>query len=173
MLLSQPVLAKGSVSTDGLNSCREVALSFYDWYVQLAHNEHPHQAHNAEWLALHRRGWVFSPELYAALKEDEDAQARSTRIDGVAGDFDPFLATNGPIPERIVVDVRSASAGRCLAPVYDVASGKRSVKPRVTPELALRQSHWVFVNFNYGDNDLVTILKWWRQERAKQPTPQT
>ena len=152
MLGVQTASAQETQPSSAMGSCRAFVQAFYDWYVERTNSElhDPRHAQSPDVIALKVKAGMFSQTLYAALKKDEDAQARSRLINGVTGDFDVFLATNGLIPKRVVVESRSAGTNRCLASVYDLDGNKRSTKPRIVAELLAKGRSWQFNNFYYG-----------------------
>jgi hypothetical protein len=129
---------------------------FYSWYLPLALKNTQEPAQN---LALRERPAVFSKEVFEALKEDSDAQAKA---DGeiVGLDFDPFLASQDPC-EHYVLGRATEDGGRYKIPIFAVCSGKQSEIPDVVAQVERREGSWVFSNFYYPKvgSDLLSILK--------------
>ena len=140
------------------------ARGFYDSYVPVALRDNPVPASD---IALKKRPTVFSPELFRALKQDSEAQAKSHGY--VVGiDFDPFLATQDPCEHYEVGQV--TQKGRSYrVDIYGVCSGKRNEKPDVIAEVAQQDGSWAFTNFLYPaiHRDLLSTLRTLREERQK------
>jgi hypothetical protein len=78
-------------SSDVRKSLQRFVQDFYDWYVPKAFGDHTGPAWD---FALKYRKQAFSSELFRALQEDSDAQAKATDLVGL--DFDPFLNSQDP-----------------------------------------------------------------------------
>ncbi len=169
LLLTSPQFLHAQTKTDRENfkPLRDFVQSFYDWYVPLAQGENSVTASD---LALKYQTSAFSPELYQALKEDSEAQAKATEIVGL--DFDPFLNTQDPC-EHYEVGKIARKGEIYKIDVHSVCSGKKSKEPAVVPEVMRKNGRWVFMNFVYenlikqypNSADLMSMLKLLRQER--------
>jgi hypothetical protein len=150
-------------------SCRNFVQSFYDWYIKQL---------DSSGGSLKDRPSVFSPELYRALMDDMEAQAKADEIVGL--DWDPILSGNGrPFGDHYVVGrITIKSEAVCWAEMHDTPSGKKNDEPVVAAELLNKDGQWRFVNFYYvfpkGDlsisvshGGLLTILKNLREARQK------
>ncbi len=170
VLLAAPVISLGqtSHSSEPAKACRQVAQGFYDWYVTFALKV---QDSDASDVALRDKPSVFSPDLFRALQEDSQAQAKA-HGDLVGLDFDPFLNTQDPAQHYVLRNV-TAKGDNCRVDVHSVDSGRTSSKPNVVAELELIDGKWLFVNFHYGksqwsaDENLIAILKKLREDREK------
>lgn len=150
--------------SDIRKSLHEFVQDFYDWYVPKALSDHPGPAWD---FALKYRKWVFSPELFRALKEDSDAQAKATDLVGL--DFDPFLNSQDPC-EHYETGGSNQVGNEYRVRIYPSCSGQKSEVPTVIAELVRNDRQWVFVNFLYPDrmsNDLMSNLKGLRDDRAR------
>jgi hypothetical protein len=145
------------------SSCRAFVQEFYDWYVPRAAKERKQPAFV---LVLKYKESALSSDLFRSLKEDSEAQAKAVG-DIVGLDFDPFLYTQDPANKYAVGEV-TAKNGSCSATVRAATSGRRKQEPAPVAELALKDGHWQFVNFNYPEGqDLRTVLKQLRAERLE------
>ena len=124
-----------------LEIVRDFVSEFYSWYVPTGY---PFEQ------ALKFRSHAFSPELFKALTDDIDAQAKSTLIVGL--DFDPFLATNGRSWKshelRGVTQTGKAYRVEVFGVCPDSVSEMPDV-PELIAEVSLSNGHWVFTNFLY------------------------
>jgi hypothetical protein len=168
LAVSGSLRAQVKAPGDIQKACRGFVQGFYDWYVPKVLKEGSVRALG---VALKYKGNSFDPELSRELREDSAAQAKVTgEIVGV--DFDPFLNTQDP-DEGYVAGSVTLKNGRCWVEVYAVRSGTRSEKPVVIPELATKNSQWLFVNFHYGNSErpetenLLSVLKNFRELRQK------
>jgi hypothetical protein len=159
-------------------SCRNFVQSFYDWYIKQLDSSSD---------SLKDRPFAFSPELYRALMDDMEAQAKADEIVGL--DWDPILSGNGrPFGDHYVVGrISIKSEAVCWAEMHDTPSGKKSEEPVVAAELETKDGQWRFVNFYYvfpksdlstsvSRGGLLTILKNLREARqraANKPAPQS
>lgn len=150
-------------------SLHEFVQNFYDWYVPKALSDHAFPAWD---FALKYRKRAFSPELFRALKEDSDAQAKATDLVGL--DFDPFLNSQDPC-EHYEAGGSNQVGNEYRIRIYPSCSGQKSNVPTVIAELVRNDRQWVFVNFLYPDQmkqypdsaDLLSNLKILRDDRAK------
>jgi hypothetical protein len=145
-------------------SAREFVQAFYDWYVPTVRKE---RGMSGDKLVLKYKRSLFSPELLRALKIDSDAQARSPhKLVGL--DFDPFISAqeyaDGCVAEKVM-----QKGDRYFVEVHDIWSGSKSADPDVVAELALKDGHWFFVNFHYGNSapSLLSVLKSLRERRRR------
>ena len=123
---------------------------FYDWYVQHGTVMDSAVAHQPS---------VLSPTLLAALRADEEAQAKNTEeVTGL--DFDPFVNSQDPC-ERYVAGTPVPSGQHFRVDVFGVCDGKKSKTPDLVAEIEPKGDAWVFVNFYYPESktDLRTVLK--------------
>jgi hypothetical protein len=155
-------------------SCGNFVQSFYDWYIKQLDSSNG---------SLKDRPSAFSPELYRALMDDMEAQAKADEIVGL--DWDPILSGNGrPFGDHYVVGrITIKSEAVCWVEMHDTPAGKKSDEPVVAAELVNKGGQWRFVNFYYvfpksglstsiSHGGLLTILKNLRearQEAAKKP----
>ena len=172
---AQPVAqqaAQALVETDDEKSCREFVQGFYDWYAAPVKRD---QQHRAGVLSsddvLRFRPYIFDARLFKLLKEDRDVQSRNPGyITGL--ESDPFFNSQDPMPKYQVQSV-TIKDGHCRALVQGVADEKFAAteKQQVEPELALKGTKWIFVNFHYPDesypwDNLIDELIWLRNERS-------
>jgi len=177
---SLPVQARDAQAMQ--KSCGNFVRSFYDWYVKQL---------DSSTGSLKDRPSAFSPELYRALMDDMEAQAKADEIVGL--DWDPILSGNGrPFGDHYVAGrITIKSEAVCWAEMHDTPSGKKSNEPVVAAELVNKDGQWHFINFYYSfpqsdlagsvsRGGLLTILKHLREAREKSaksqsvanPTPQ-
>ncbi len=166
ILCSLPFHCQAPLNHEAIQqSPKDFVQQFYGWYLPLALKGTEEPAQN---LALREKSGNFSKEVYEALKEDSDAQAKA---DGeiVGLDFDPFLATQDPC-EHYVLGKATGDGERYEIPIFAVCSGKQSKRPDVVAQVERREGSWVFINFYYPKvgGDLLSILKRLR----KDPLPQ-
>jgi hypothetical protein len=138
-------------------SCRRFAQEFYDWYAPITQKETGSPAWDT---ALQVKRDAFSPHLFRVLKADSEAQARA-KGELVGLDFDPFVNSQDPADHyearRLVI-----KANRCSVEVWRDSpsdTAEKSTKPAVVAELAMSNGHWVFINFQYPETDLLTLLR--------------
>jgi hypothetical protein len=173
LVLPDLLQAQTTSSQVALKPVRSFVQELYGWYVPKALDDSTGPASER---ALKYRSYVFSSELFRALKEDSDAQARiSGYIVGL--DFDPFLNTQDPC-ERYELGGITQNGETYRIEVFGVCSGTRHEKPDVIAEVARRNGRLVFTNFIY-DNlakqfphsaNLLATLKLLREERqGKKP----
>ena len=159
-----PAAAQVSTPTQDVQSCRQFARQFYDWYVPYTQKRLSGPASD---VAIKRKPEVFRPSLLQALKQDSEAQARAK--DQIVGiDFDPFVGGQDPYAHYSIRQV-TLKTGKCFAEVWHVAVQDTADKPDAIAELAEQEGHWRFVNFHYPDvnADLVSALSLLRKERGK------
>jgi Protein of unknown function (DUF3828) len=164
-LAQQPSSNSGTAkaANETVASCRRFVQSFYDWYKGKAGT-------NFE-AALRDKRSAFDPELFKALQEDIQAQAK---VPGeiVGLDFDPIVNSQDPC-ERYVVGSVTRKGDNYKVQVFGVCSGKKNAKPDVTAELATKDGQWQFTNFHYtydsGPSSLLAILESPRKEREQHP----
>lgn len=150
-------------------SCRNFVQSFYDSYIKQLDSSNDF---------LKNRPSTFSPELYRALMDDIEAQAKADEIVGL--DWDPILSGNGrPFGDHYVVGrITIKSAAVCWAEMHDTPSGKKNDEPVVAAELVNKDGQWRFVNFYYvfpksdfstsvSHGGLLAILQDLREARQK------
>ncbi len=154
-------------------SCRTFVQGFYDWYVpKWLIRDLDSSSTFEKWLTardpLKYKTHVLSPELFRLLKEDYAAQAK---VEGeiVGLDFNPFIGGNSGPEGRCVVGNVTRKVDSYRVEVYCMSFGKKSEKPDVVPEVMFNRGRWLFVNFRYGEGDLLSALKELREERQKRP----
>jgi hypothetical protein len=167
--ISIPAMAQETLHPEDVSSCRHFAQDFYDWYVPLTQKSLKYPASD---LAIQRKAVVFDPALLRALRADSAAQRRfKGEIAGI--DFDPFVGGQDPADHY---DLRKIGlkGDRCFVEVWRNSSKDGSWKPDkpdATAELSKQTGHWQFMNFHYPDgerdDDLISALAWWREERDK------
>ncbi len=168
----QPQQRKGG--SDIRASLRAFVQDFYNWYVPKALGDNPFPA--SEFVLKYRKS-ALSPELFRALKEDSEAQAKSSDIVGL--DWDPFLDSQDPC-ERYVAGGSTQKGNEYSVKVYAACSGKEGDQPVVIAELVQDGGQWRFINFLYPDQmehfpesaDLLSNLKMLKDEREKPPKSQ-
>jgi hypothetical protein len=157
--------AKGSDSPS--ESARKFVQEFYDWYTPgvVKASERGRQF---DWRS---RASDFDPALFRALKEDDDAQAK-TKGEIVGLDFDPFLNSQdpcAPYKARKVIQKRD----HYWVEVDLECEHIKAERPIVTVEVMSKDGHWVFVNFHYSDPkpsgaDLLSTLQALKKDREGQ-----
>ncbi len=162
----KPSLAQISPESLMAGSCRLFTQHFYDWYAPLTQKNLSRPAWN---LALQRKANTFSPELFRALKQDSDAQARATEIVGL--DYDPFLNSQDPADHYQARQV-TWKDGRCSVELWRASptdTAAKSGKPDVVAELDQQNQGWRFLNFYYPSEktNLLKQLQQLKQARAK------
>lgn len=164
-VLAIPAAGQAAPSApDAAASCRKFVREFYGWYVPLSHQRLERASST---VAIERKPNVFAPALLHALKEDAEAQARSS--DDIVGiDFDPFVGGQDPA-DRYQTRKVTVKGNTCLAEIWG-NSATPSAKPDVIAELSGSAGHWQFENFRYPDvnTDLLTTLAALRKERGEQ-----
>lgn len=145
-------------------SCREFVQQFYNWYV--------HKADTNRALKFNG-GTHFSANLAKQLKLDE-AESKKNPNEVTGLDFDPFLNAQD-LPGAYEATKVTPKGSNYIVDVYGLEGGKKPARVTVMPELTFRNGNWVFINFHYFDesspkkvDDLLSILKSLREERAKQ-----
>ncbi|MGH9864892.1 MAG: hypothetical protein ACRD4H_05690 [Candidatus Acidiferrales bacterium] len=162
--MSSPLAIQAKKPANIKELARDFVQRFYDWYVPRALKENAGPSSD---LALKYRSYVFSPELFRALKKDSNS---SKKADGevVGLDFDPFLNSQDP-GDRYEVGKVTHEGDSYRVEVYGVWSGKKSETPDVVPDLVLKNGRWLFINFYYPNlqRDLVSILKALAEDRRR------
>lgn len=156
--------------TANVESARRFVQDFYGWYIPQTLRPHAGQAWD---LALKDRPQAFSPQLFQALKEDSEAQAR-TRGFIVGLDFDPFLNSQDPCDGYEVGKIRG-SRDEYQVEIYGVCSGKRKASPDAVCVVRRSGDDWLFVNVLYpslrgqypNSADLLTTLGLLQAQRSK------
>jgi hypothetical protein len=148
---------------------RAFVQQFYAWYVPRALEP---RGGDASDLALKYKRQLFSAELFRALKDDSDAQAK-VKGEIVGLDWDPFLNSQDPCSRYEVGSATRDWAGVYSVEVFGVCWGRRSDKPEVIAKVGREHGRIVFVNFSAGrDGDLLAALRLSRQARERsKPTP--
>ncbi len=168
--------------------CSQFVQKFYDWYVarEKALSKANSQKDIME-VAMKEKRFAFSPELLKALQEDV-AAARKDPDEFVGLDFDPILASQEE-PERYAVgEVRTKGDSSTLpqhspslvlsgsrqmlnvaylVDVFGFLEGKKDAKPTVVAELISKNGQWIFTNFHYDKDDLVSVLKQLKKDREQ------
>ena len=156
-----------TASNNVQRSCREFVISFYNWYVTNVFTK-PNG-----WLGpvLRYRSSAFSPDLRRVLKEYAQGPIeRQVEIDRL--DFDPFLNAQDN-PDSFEARSVTQKGDRYFVELYFVWSGKPNAKPKVIPELTLLNGRWQFANFNYGNDNMVGILKQILEESRRSKASKT
>jgi hypothetical protein len=144
LLLPVSVVGQSRPEDATSKSCRVFVASFYAWYAPIAKADHKGFASDLAW---EKRPALFTKDLVALLREESEAQNRAG-ADLVNLDADPFLGADGA-GERYVVKKTTTKGDTCWAEVHAVWDGKEDAGPDVTPQLALKNEQWVFVNFYF------------------------
>lgn len=145
---------------DALKSARSFVNEFYSWYVPEvlkfasvlpSESVRDKSGEAPSDLALKYRNYVFTPELFKALKEDSDAQDSCPGY--ICGlDYDPFLATQDPA-ELYELGKITRKGNTYLVEVFGIYQVRRPELPEGVPaviaEVARRNGRWVFTNFLY------------------------
>ncbi|MGA9853198.1 MAG: hypothetical protein WBR15_09735 [Gammaproteobacteria bacterium] len=163
-LLGVPCAHGGNVET-AAEEVRDFVQAFYGWYVPEALKAQEEPAWN---VALKYKSGAFSRELYHALNEDAEAQAKTSGV--IVGlDFDPFLNTQEPCRRYEVGKIASQKSSYRID-IFGVCSGKRNEKPDVVAEVAHGNGNLVFTNFVYPaiHSDLLNTLKILRKACRKE-----
>lgn len=164
LMVVHPTAAQ-ALKVKRMPSPRRHVAGFYSWYVSVAMSERHKDP--AYLYALNHRGFLFSPELFQALKEDADAQA-AAEGEIVGLDWDPFL--NAQDPKPLIVGGRVTVEGdRTLVEMHEMRrDASPSGTPFVTVELAFKNGGWVFTNFRFKEGkDLMSCLKVLRESRQR------
>lgn len=140
LLASISADAQAAPTETNTKSCRQFVEAFYKWYEENASRNNGLPDSD---LALKDRPYLFSSELLLRLREESEVQDRAGS-DLVNLDIDPFAGPDG-LGNRFNVRKISTSGNRCWAQVHF----DEYKIPGVMPELALRNSRWIFVNFYY------------------------
>ncbi|MEQ1693723.1 MAG: hypothetical protein ABMA00_20710, partial [Gemmatimonas sp.] len=120
---------------------RQFAQAFYDWYVVLGEKA----AINRYDSLLIARAGMFTPPLLSALREDVDAQRKTSDIVSVIGDYDPFLNSQDPCNRYDARDVVPANGGYAVS-VYSVCADKTATLA-VIADVQRSVNAWAFSNF--------------------------
>lgn len=149
-------------------SAKAFVQSFYDWYTgEMQKNEDGPVSD-----PLKSKRWPFSPTIVAALRADQEAQAK-TPDDVVGIDFDPYLnAQDTCFPYK--TGKVTASGSQYRVEVFDSnCSPSHPEIPTVIAVVEKKGASWRFVNFIYPgepgqpDTDLLKVLKSLQEERDK------
>jgi hypothetical protein len=153
-------------ASDRTQDVRAFVQSFYDSYVKLSSGEHKLSPSE---VVLAKRASVLSPQLFQALKADDDAQ-RKVPDDVVGLDFDPFLNSQ---EEASPCTVGKITLSHGIYMVEVRSKGSTGKEPDVIAEVGQQGSNLVFVNLLYpGQGDLLGILKTLAKQR-EQPSSHT
>ena len=147
-------------------SAKVFVQGFYDWYTgEMQKNEEGPVPD-----PLKSKRWPFSTAIVAALRADEEAQAKSP--DDVVGiDFDPYLnAQDTCFPYK--TGKVTANGNQYRVEVFDSnCSDPHPEIPTVIAVVEKSGASWRFVNFIYpgepgqADSDLLSTLKALKEER--------
>ncbi len=167
LIISCSARALGKKTQDVKESCHDCVQGFYSWYVP-----HIRKSEFSFERALEIKKDSFSPELFALLKKDGEASAKSP--DEIVGlDFDPFLNAQDIADRYVVGDVMS-NGKSYLVDVYAVWKEQKDTQPSVVPELICTDGKWRFINFYYSkpdkpskpdDDNLIGVLKSLQEKR--------
>jgi hypothetical protein len=133
-------------------SCGRFVLAFYDWYAANVF------AKLGGWLEplLHEKRSAFSPEFLRVLEEfSRRPLNEQAAIDNL--DFDPILHAQDT-EDAYVIGKITRKGDRYFVEVFSVSAGQRNPQPDVIPELTFKDGHWLFTNFHYDSQDLISIL---------------
>jgi hypothetical protein len=144
LALSLSASAQERVTQSAGSSCRVFVRKFYSWYLANVSRE---KANRDGFVALKFRSSLFSPSIVRALQEDNEAQEKAGS-DLVSLDGDPFVGGDG-LAENYIVEKVMVENGQCWAEVHAVWEGREDKTPDVTPELAIKNGRWLFVNFYF------------------------
>jgi len=144
LTLSISRFGQESQKQDNNKSCRAFVTTFYKWYLAISLKPNPIPASDR---ASKDKPYLFSSELLLRLSEESEVQKRAGS-DLVGLDIDPFSGPDGS-GDWFVVERVTMKDDRCWAEIHTVSDGKEDATPDVTPELALKGSRWLFVNFYY------------------------
>lgn len=165
-------MAQSPANTGSPEACKQFVQQFYDAYLAADKAALDADNHESAYdITLRDKKSNFSPELIAALQEDE-AAAKKSPGEIVGLDFDPILAAQD-IPERYVIGNVQTKGDRYLVEVFGFWNGKKNSKPDVVPELTFQNGNWVFANFHYGESEfpvnenLISVLKALKESRDK------
>lgn len=154
------------VAAEPAEECGQFVQKFYDWYLardKALTNENSQKS--VMEVALREKRSSFSPGLVKALQEDVAASEKSPN-EIVGLDFDPFLNSQ-ETPEKYIVGQVRAKGDHYLVDVFGVLEGKKDSKPTVVAELTSKNGQWIFANFHYDKDDLVSVLEQLKKDRDK------
>jgi hypothetical protein len=158
-------VGQAAAAAEPADGCAQFVQKFYDWYLA---RENALMKAKSEKSALdatlREKRSSFSPSLVRALEEDA-AAARKSPGEIVGLDFDPFLNSQ-EMPERYLVGEVHAKADHYLVDVFGVLEGKKDSKPTVVAEVVSRNGQWIFLNFHYEKDNLVSVLAQLKKERG-------
>lgn len=162
--------AHGTAQDVQAQSAQVFVQGFYDWYTGAVQKDDNH----ADDEALAGKRWPMGAAIVAALKADEDAQAKSP--DDIVGiDFDPYLNAQDTCFPYKTGKVTQAG-GLYRVEVFDSnCDDPHPERPTVIAVVQRRGASWEFVNFIYpGDagqagSDLLSVLKALKDDREKNP----
>lgn len=154
-----------AVPASALDSARQFAQAFYDWYVPLA-DRLPESRYDSVLIA---RGSVFAPALLAALRDDLDAQRHAQDIVSVSGDYDPYLNTQDPCTRYEVRDGVPYRGGYALS-LYGLCAGD-SASLAALVDVERSGSAWVVTNIRIPDQPQHDLVSQLRSIKAQRPSP--
>jgi hypothetical protein len=157
---------RAAMAADPAAGSRQFVQKFYDWYV--AREKALTKANSRKdvmEVAMQEKRSCFSPELLKALQEDV-AAAHKDPGEIVGLDFDPILNSQED-PGRYVVGELRAKGDHYLVDVFVVRDGKKEAKPWIIPELVSKNGQWVFTNFHYEKENLVSVLQQLKKDREE------
>jgi hypothetical protein len=167
LCLASSVTVSAQKGTSDEQSCRKFVQTFYDWYLKKCKG-----GGDYTYILKHRRN-VLSQPLLRGLDEDAAAAAKSPH-EIVGLEFDPIVYGQD-FAEKYIAGRVKRRGDRFTVEVFTVWNGKKSEGPSVSPELAKVKGQWVFTNFHYAvdkpnpnDDNLLSVLKGLREERAKE-----
>jgi len=161
--------ATANNAEDAKKAPQQFVQSFYDWYVPKDQKDDAEKGWDA---ALDQKADMFDPDFLKILKEERAAEEKGGDDLDDTLDFDPFLNAQD-IAESYSAENVAPKSDTYLVDVYGKWNGEKNNKPDVVPEVALKNGHWVFVNFRYPsadsseNSDLLTMLKNLQTERQK------
>ena len=157
---------QAAVAADPAAGCGQFVQKFYDWYIarEKALNKANSRKDIME-VAMKEKRSCFSPDLLKALQEDV-AAAHKDPGEIVGLDFDPVLASQEE-PERYVVGEVHANGDHYLVDVFGFLEGKKDSKPTVVAELIPKNGQWIFTNFHYDKDNLISVLQQLKKDRER------
>lgn len=149
------------------DSARRFAQSFYDWYVPLGERA----ADKRYDSLLMTRAGQFAAPLRTALKEDMDAQQRTSEVVSVIGEYDPFLNSQDPCKRYEARESVASHNGYAVA-IYGVCD-QGAAALAVIVDVERNNETWIFTNFHIPEqpkSDLLSALAAAKSARAAPST---
>ena len=153
----RPVIAQVAGAASDTAAVRAFVQQFYDWYLPQTNVE----------VAIRDRPNAFAPELYRALKADDDAQTKEPAV--IVGlDFDPFTASQDPCARYEARQIMKKGTSYEVDVVAQ-CDGKWDDHPSVVAKVERQGGTWVFADFRYPHqpDGLLTTLKRLKKDRER------